>query len=294
MPGKFKINALIVLALGALFFIFFSVTKHDPLLSPANPFGEDPFDAVGSFGVQVAAILGLLSLLRALWPVRGSGPTLRRSALLLRTQMLALLCAVVTLAADLVAMARYPSVWLNAPGGRPLAALLGGLLALAVAAGAWIYQPVRGLGLTPEKGDWRRAAMVCGASGLILAVYPDAWRASIPGALFTVLVGATLLVAPMWAVSVCLVPYPPDDRAVEPGGLAGWFRRNRLALGLVVLLGIGMGGALVLAEMVVEGGSPDLLKRAFVVAVYVGLETAGLLIGYAFLHRPLGLFPSKS
>ena len=294
MPGKFKISALIILVLAALFFIFFSVSKHDPLLSPANPFGEDPFDAVGSFGVQAAALLGLFSLLRAFWPVRGSGPTLRRSVLLIRTQMLALLCVGVTLAADLVAMARYPSVWLGAPGGRPLAGLLGGLLALAVAVGTWIYRPIRGLGLTPGKGAWVRAAMVCGVSWLVLAVYPDAWRASTPGALITVLVGVVSLFAPMWAVSMSLVPYPPDDRAAEPGGLAAWLRRNRVALGLVVLLGIGMGGALVLAEMLVEGGSPDLLKRAFVVAVYVGLETAGLLIGYVFLHRPLGLFPPKS
>jgi len=47
-PRKYKIDSLCVFILGALFYIFFMHAKHDPALSKANAFADDPCDAVGS------------------------------------------------------------------------------------------------------------------------------------------------------------------------------------------------------------------------------------------------------
>jgi len=56
-----------------------------------------------------------------------------------------------------------------------------------------------------------------------------------------------------------------------------------------MLVGIVAGLIIVLAEST-EGGAPlGLARLAFVGSVYVGLETAALLLGYLFLSMPLGL-----
>ncbi len=41
------------------------LAKHAPGMRDVIPFGEAPFDAIGSFGVIVAVLLSVLSLARA-------------------------------------------------------------------------------------------------------------------------------------------------------------------------------------------------------------------------------------
>jgi hypothetical protein len=59
--------ALLVFVLSILFYFFFDYCKHAPMLGAANPFAEDPYDAVGSFGIQLAFVsavaMGLLLIL---------------------------------------------------------------------------------------------------------------------------------------------------------------------------------------------------------------------------------------
>jgi hypothetical protein len=50
------------------FYLFFQTSKHNPALSSVNAFADDPYDAVGSFGVQFALFTALLSLVRAFRP----------------------------------------------------------------------------------------------------------------------------------------------------------------------------------------------------------------------------------
>jgi len=49
---------------GILFFLFFQLAKREPFRS-ANPFGQDPYDLVGSFAVQIALLIGVLTCARA-------------------------------------------------------------------------------------------------------------------------------------------------------------------------------------------------------------------------------------
>jgi hypothetical protein len=289
MLNKLRINALVVSGLGVLFFAFFNVSKHLPALARVNPFAEDPFDAIGSFGVQAAALLTLLGLARAFRPYGGGCLPEEEGALVARTQMLAVLAAAVTLAGDLVAMARYGSLWIGSAGGYALAALLGGLLVLALLAAARVYQSAREMSTEGVPRRWQGAMVISLAAALVLALYPDSWRQSTPGALLTVVVGAALLFALMRAWGSSLVPYPAQVKREEATTLPAWLRQHGLALAAVVVAGILLGLTLVLAESTEGGGWPGMARLTLVAAVYVGLETAGLLLGYVFLRKPLGL-----
>src|SRR5512143_3202897 len=133
MPKTIKLNSLLVLVLAIAFFIFFDRTKHLPALADILPFGEDPYDAVGSFGIQLAFFAALLAMLRASRPYEGKRGQ-NQVGLLLRTQVVSVLAVAVTLAADLVAMLRYRSTWLDA--ASLLISLMAGMI-LVTALAAW-------------------------------------------------------------------------------------------------------------------------------------------------------------
>jgi hypothetical protein len=49
MSLRFKVNSVVMLALTAAFGEFFMFAKHDAALGAIIPFGDDPYDSVGSF-----------------------------------------------------------------------------------------------------------------------------------------------------------------------------------------------------------------------------------------------------
>ena len=59
-----RVTALITLA-ALIFYLFFQINKGKPFRD-INPFGEDPYDAVGSLAVQGALLIGILTYARAL------------------------------------------------------------------------------------------------------------------------------------------------------------------------------------------------------------------------------------
>ncbi len=290
MSGRFRFNSLAIIALAVLFYLFFMAAKHDPALSAVNAFAEDPYDAIGTFGIQAAAFLGILSLIRAFRPHPGGTPSDERKVFLARTQMLAVLAVVITLVSDGVAMLRYMSMWTGSPGGAELAALLGGLAFLAIVVGALVYRNAQETHLEAMPNPSKKSMIVSLAAILILAFYPESIRQSTFGALFTVLVGAVLLFAPLWAFGMSLVPHPTEPQPDEAAASYGWLKRSNRQLGFVALLGVLMGLVFVLGESTEAGAGPHLSGLAFAASVYIGLETAGLLIGYAFLRKSLGLF----
>src|ERR1700759_205720 len=104
MPKVLKRNAVIVLGLAALFFWSFMFAKHDPALRNIIPFGDEPYDAVGSFGVIAGMLIALLSFLRAFRPYREAPATAQR-VYLIRAQEAAVLAVFITVATDAIAMA---------------------------------------------------------------------------------------------------------------------------------------------------------------------------------------------
>jgi hypothetical protein len=293
MPGRFKINALLVFMLALLFYCFFMFTKHDSALSAVNAFAEDPYDAVGSFGIQSALFSGVLCLIRVFHPYRSAAPSQQRKIFVMRAQIAAVLSVGVTLASDIVAVTRHPSLSFGSPAGYRLIALLGGMALLTFVVGALVRRAAREMPLPQVANNWKKAAVVSLAAVVVLALYPENLRRYLLGELFTILAGATLLFVSIWAWTIALVPDRTDTKqdhsAVAPIPL----NARKYRWGIVVVAGIFMGLFFVAGEASEGAGIPQ-AKLALVVSVYLGLEIAGVLIGYGFLGEPLGLFRKNS
>ncbi len=128
MPTTLRRNTVIAFGLATLFDWSFMFAKHDPTLRSIIPFGDDPYDAVGSFGFIVAMLIALLSVVRAFRPYRKSAPSHSQQVYLLRSQQAVVLAVLITVGSDAIAMARHPSLWIGAAGGHELLAPLPVLL----------------------------------------------------------------------------------------------------------------------------------------------------------------------
>jgi|SRR5215467_2207071 len=327
MSRQLKVTALITFVLAVLFYLFFQVSKHNLALSQVNAFAEDPYDAVGSFGVQLAMFTALLTLVRAFRPYGRDSSQAEmldnQKLLLVRGEYFSCLSVVVTLVADVVAMIRYPSLWIGSPIGQILAGLVVGLALLAALVGWLISHSMRHINLPSAYNAWIRAIVISIVSILILALYPETWRQSFPGALFTVLVGMALFIVSVWALGLAISPYLEthfedflDDLAsvyrwlkAHIGHLVvlctffekmlglpfvcpilSWLNPRNHSWNFMILIAIVLGVVLALAETIGEGSSHQIGRLAIVVAVFISLEASGVLLGYALLAKPLGLF----
>lgn len=299
MPNSFKRNAVFVVGLAVLFYWSFMFAKHDPGLREIIPFGSDPYDAVGSFGATVGLLIALVSLVRAFRPYRQHPPSAIQRVYLVRTQTAVVLAVFITLAADIIAMVRHPSMWIDARGRNTLLLVLGSLAIAAAAVEVLIRASlVRASKETAtdgnNKGNDRRwiSAVVTGLVAVfILLVYPENLINSTASHLLTVVFGAVLLFAPMRPLLTVLVPGGPSQAGTGVMSASARFLNARRRWSIVLLTGASIGGFLALAELSEGGGAVQLGQVLFVSSVFVGLAIAGLLIAYAMLGRPLGLAP---
>ena len=245
---------------------------------------------MGSFAVQFALFVAVVSLIRALRRYSSAVPMEPQRRLLARGLVLTFLTVAITLVADAIALLRHPSVWTGQSAGYVLVTLVG-VMALFTALVAWqVHAWTRTLGPGPARDVSPVAALAILAAGVvILAVYPEAFRSTTPGALLTVVAGAILLFVPLWALGLALSPSPgpsyedivddvasmysylqrrskrfgqlrhlaesalswPPIRAVRQ-----WLNPRRHRWNAAILTGIILGIALVLGEMLGEGGGP--------------------------------------
>jgi len=118
-------TALLHLFAALLFFAFFQIGKTSPFRE-ANPFSEDPYDAVGSFAIQLALFAGILSYARALRILDAPGRA-AIARLVLRGDLLVLVSISATVITDALAEALDPRP--QSFGGN---ALLTGLVFLSI------------------------------------------------------------------------------------------------------------------------------------------------------------------
>ncbi len=290
MPRSQKRNSLIIVGLAALFYWSFMFMKHDPALRDVIPFGVDPYDAVGSFGVIIGMLIALLSLVRAFRPYRTHPPSSAQRLYLARAQMAVVLSILITLVADAVAMARHTSAWMQAASRIELLIVLACMATITVAVGALVRRSVKpDAGKMP--GSWTRATVISLVSVLLLVVYPEQFIGKTTTHLLTVLVGDLLLFVPLRALLTAIVP----EEAQRIGVSASSSGKSLYGWGLATLVGIVIGALLFVAEMTEGGGgsAPRLAQLMLIACVFVGLATMGLLIAYAFMGGPLGLWATE-
>jgi hypothetical protein len=278
--ARLKIAAVAALVLAAGFYRFFFFAKHDPVLAPLAPFGDDPYDASGSFCVIVSTLLALLSLVRAF---RHHGGRAARIGQLYvaRTQAAVAAGILVTLFVDSIALVRHPSQWLGRPGADELIALMGGLAAAAfgvLALARWAA------GGEPAGGAiskmWPALATVL-IAGIVLAVFPESAIRLLIWHFVAIVLGFVVVAWPQARIARAIVPC--DEIVPVP------FRRPWLPWLLIALFGTVIGISALAIEMS-EGGGGSLTQQIEVAGMFLGAGMGTIMIGYAFLGRPLALF----
>lgn len=282
------INALIPVGLAVAFYFFFMTTKHDAALSKMIPFAFDPYDAIGSFTLETAVFLGMLSFIRTIRLYRKGKQEVEQKVFLARTQMGVVLAVFLTLVGDAVALLRHLPQWTGHPATNELLLFMVGMVLFALVVGILVYFSARNIGLPRIPRVWEKGTIVFGAMVVILAFYPENLIISNVGELFTVVVGALLLFVPLWALGDALIPYTlekQEQKNVLVQAKYQWI--------VVILLGICIGLFVVLGESTESGKGIQLFqffRHIHVVLVYVGIEVFAVLIGYSFLRKQLGLF----
>lgn len=84
MERQLKVNACLTFVLATLFYLFFQIVKHHPALSPVNAFADDPYDSVGTAGIQLAMFTAILSVVRAFRPYQLKKDVGNQKVLLIR------------------------------------------------------------------------------------------------------------------------------------------------------------------------------------------------------------------
>jgi Ca2+/Na+ antiporter len=289
-PRKYKIDSIFVFILAALFYLFFMYAKHDPALSKVNAFADDPYDAVGSFGIQAAIFLATVCLIRA-FRSPADARAFDDDLFILRAQTAAVLSVGVTLAADALAMLRYPHLWMGSAVGYRLAALLIGMAVFTGVVGLRIRGAEAGY-RHPNSATRIRAGIVSIFAAFLLVLYPEHFRRGLIGALSTAFVGTVILFAPVWACTMALIPYASADPEQQLN-TSDEFLQKKYHWLIVILVGVLVGLFFVAGEASEGSGIPR-ARLALVISAYIGLETAGLMVGYGFLGKSLGLFRRRS
>ena len=311
------------LFLSALFIVLFDRAKHDPDLVCVNPFAVDPYDAVGSFGVQLALAAGALAALRAFRPAVPGESFAVRQTFILRAIGVSQLAIAVTMVADIAAMALAPSMWYGTPAGRILLALTAALLGLPLLVCALLIRIARRSGRCSQN-PLRAAQMVPFLIVMaLLVLYPPGWREGFAGTLLTAAFGVVVLMLAVALLSKAMFPCPdvPDvdllgdlgsiwrrivSRAPDsPGnmqeggawryaGLTDFLSPRIHPWRLILVLSVATGLLLALAEFAVEGPPRGTARVILVAGVFLFLESGGICLGYFLLRHFLGIFKNDS
>ncbi|MGC1460133.1 MAG: hypothetical protein WA825_17790 [Steroidobacteraceae bacterium] len=279
-----RLLSLLTLLLAGLFWFSFDHLKHSPALSSLIPFANDPYDSIGSFAAILAIPLAVLATVRAF---RSSGfvPMTGGSIRVARAQMAVVLAVSTAVAADLIAMARHPSMWLGKSGTNELIAYLAGMMVVATGVGIAVHWCARRVPPARAVSSWRRPTAAVTLFIAALALFPELVIKTLPGEVLALATGILLLFMVMAAFLVALIPGDARSNATSAVGASHrwWPWVATIATGLAI------GACLVWMESHEEGGiAPG--KLLVVAGLFLFAGALGLGTAYAFLKRPLGLF----
>jgi len=294
MALKHKLTALAVLVLAVLFNQFFMFAKHDPSVAAIVPFADDPYDAIGSIALIVSALLAVLSLFRVFKRQRPEPPSVLSKVFLARAQAAVPAGVLVALGADLIAMVRHQSLWAEMPAARELIASMAGMAAISIAVLFLVRASVRGIGFVAAHRESRRTAVVLLVCVAVLAFFPEDIIRNVFLHFLSIVAGFVLFLASQAALSVAILPYRTAEDRIEPV-VSQWYFRPSIQWSAAAILGLAIGAYALIGEVFVENAGIVPFRQVLVVAaMFIGAGTSGMLIAFAFLKEPLGLFRKLS
>lgn len=258
-----RVTALIAFA-AIVFCLFFQLSKRSPFRD-VNPFGDDPYDAVGSFAIQGALLIGFLTYSRAL-RLRGDPAQSTRARLIVRGNILVLSSILITLIADAVAEILLPSP--RSYWGDVLLVALATMLLLAL------------ICVTALTIVFKRVRTVAPPRDLTVAD-------GIDDLLTLVRVPVTRLSAVLPRAFVEWVGRFNGDRLFAS---APWLHPREHWWRFACALGLAVGVGLALVQLQ-EGPPPSLSVGWLVAGIFVFGELAATLLGFALFGGYLGLRP---
>ena len=312
--------------LTALFVIFFDRAKHDVGLVQANPFAEDPYDAVGSFGVQLGLACSVLAVMRAFRTDLKIESLYNRYTYTLRAMAVAQLAILVTMIADFVALARFSSMWNHSPEGSLLIVFTVGLFVLGSGFCLYLIRLADRRGVCSQNPLRPRQTVLLLIISVLLGIYPGGWRDGVAGGILTAMVGMVFLFYSVALLSKAMFPCPDipekdlvDDlvgilQAFKPRSghllriiasidnaspssrlkrMVDLFNPRKHDWNLLALIAILVGFSLALAGIFSGGTSRGVGQAVLTATVYIVLESGGVFLGYAFLKRFLGIVRSE-
>ncbi len=265
---RYRVQAALVGVIVIVFLVFFQVTKHNALLDSLVPFGDDPYDAVGSFATLFACFAATLSIIRVS-RLNKKGESDSHGLKVIQAQLTAVVAVTITAFTDTVEAFRYVHLWWGMQAGVVLMLVLAMLflssvLATQIIASSSSTKPQTSL-LKPIA-----LAILCGA---LVAAYPHSFLDSTAGHLSAILLGAMVLFVLIRVFTLALVPAEANQENPKY-----WW--PQVAIG-GLLLGLAIAGL----ENATEGRLVPVADFLFVLGGW-----GAVCIAYVFLAKPLGLY----
>jgi hypothetical protein len=258
-----RVTALIFFT-AIIFYLFFQVNKRSPFVE-ANPFANDPYDAVGSIAFQVALLISLLSYARVLRMRDDKSQSKER--LILHGNIFVLATIFFTLISDSVAefVRRLPpSVWVSA-----LRLELGLMFILTIVCGLALWAVFRGIPTVSPPSDLTPADAI-----------DDLWSlVRVP-----VVIAKSIFPPAMvewvnrFSSDLLFAHFPWVNPRLHP-----W----RFTAGIGLLVGV----LLVIAQLQ-EGPPPSLAIGVLLAGIFISVELVATLLGFAIFGGYLGLRPA--
>jgi hypothetical protein len=249
---------------GVLFTLFFQVNKNGPI-GEINPFAVDPYDAVGSFAIQGALLIGALTYARAL-RMQDDPSQAAKTTLVYRGDLLVLAAIMVTLFVDAAAVTLQPpsSFW-----GTVLIVELAVMFLLASTCLAVLLVVFNGT----KPGDFPHD--LTPADGI-----DDLW------------ILVRLPVRRMHAyLPAALVRWVARFNSDLLFTRARWLNPRTHPWRFAAALGILAGAGLLVAQLQ-EGLPPSMVTGLLLAGIFLSAELTATLLGFGILGGFLGLRPS--
>ncbi len=259
-----RVTGLILLS-AVLYYLFFQVNKAGAFVN-ANPFANDPYDAVGSIAVQVALVISLLSYARVLrW--REDSSQKSKARLILHGNILVLASMFISLFSDVIAEILVPmpnSFWVNF-----LRLELGLLILLTALCSIYLWLVFHRLPTPASPTNLTPADAI-----------DDLW---------------SLVRIPVLKIKVShpnrLVDWVANfnsDRLFKP---VPWINPRYHPWRFTSLLALMVGLLLVVAQLQ-EGMPPSLNVALLTAGIFISIEFVAILLAYTILGGYLGLRPA--